>query len=771
MSSSEEYLDSLLESILNGGKSQNVDSTPVQQNVTADDIAGELPEDSVAQKTTANANKAMSTEEIEEMLMSMGTLGGETKMPAEDESIGVSDNLSLDNLSLENMGSGDASTENLSTDSLATEEASTDDLMLDGFGTEEASTDDLTLDSLGTEEASADDLMPDDLSLDDISLDDMGLEEAPTDDLMLDGFGTEETSADDLTLDSLGTEETVSDDLALDDLSLDDLALEDFGAEEPLEEDFSLDSFSVGDDAQGEDSVMAGADDLDGLMADVEGDLSLDDLSMEETMSEEDIDRLLSGENLGGADSAETEDELAVSDDFALEETGEDDEDLSALLAGMDHDEDLSEINDLLEKSDQGVPADDDMLALLGEGDNNAFDFFADDNAAKEAASIREISPEELEERENPKGKKEKRKRQKKEKKPRKKKGAEEVTSSEGGETDGLESLLETAPEEEQDKPKKQGFGAKLMALLFEGDEDEKPADAEEDEFSDLGAQMGNLTDENKELLQELSDEDKKNAKKKGKKDKKKKKGKKGKGDGEEAVEGEDGEEIEQPKKKKKKKKEETEEDLLAPPEKKLSRKKVMSVFLFCGTIAACIILLSSFLPNYMQKHDARIAYDHGYYGDVYDLLYGKKLSEEDETLFQKSYLILQMDRKIGSYENYNKMGMRLEALDALISGVARYQELLPKAEQYNVTGEVRARYEQIVDRLAADFGVSETDALDIIASEDDVAYSQRLEAVINGTAYGSEEDMPEVKQDVLLEEEEIISRLEDVEQADGSDN
>ena len=418
MSSSEEYLDSLLESILNGGKSQNVDSTPVQQNVTADDIAGELPEDSVAQKTTANANKAMSTEEIEEMLMSMGTLGGETKMPAEDESIGVSDNLSLDNLSLENMGSGDASTENLSTDSLATEEASTDDLLLDGFGTEAASTDDLTLDSLGTEETSTDDLMPDDLSLDDISLDDMGLEEAPTDDLMLDGFGTEETSADDLTLDSLGTEETVSDDLALDDLSLDDLALEDFGAEEPLEEDFSLDSFSVGDDAQGEDSVMAGADDLDGLMADVEGDLSLDDLSMEETMSEEDIDRLLSGENLGGADSAETEDELAVSDDFALEETGEDDEDLSALLAGMDHDEDLSEINDLLEKSDQGVPADDDMLALLGEGDNNAFDFFADDNAAKEAASIREISPEELEERENPKGKKEKRKRQKKEKNP-----------------------------------------------------------------------------------------------------------------------------------------------------------------------------------------------------------------------------------------------------------------------------------------------------------------------------------------------------------------
>lgn len=196
-----------------------------------------------------------------------------------------------------------------------------------------------------------------------------------------------------------------------------------------------------------------------------------------------------------------------------------------------------------------------------------------------------------------------------------------------------------------------------------------------------------------------------------------------------------------------------------------------MSVFLFCGTIAACIILVSSFLPNYLQKQDARIAYDHGYYGDVYDLLYGKKLNEEDKALFQKSSLILQMDRKLTSYENYNKMGMRLEALDALISGMARYQQLLPKAEEYNVSGEVRERYDKMVEILTMDFGISEIEALDIIAAEDDVTYSQKLQAIIDGSFYGDGEQMPEMKQDVLPEEEEIISRLEGMEQADGSDN
>ena len=315
---------------------------------------------------------------------------------------------------------------------------------------------------------------------------------------------------------------------------------------------------------------------------------------------------------------------------------------------------------------------------------------------------------------------------------------------------------------------KKKRKSLKLAALLFEGDEDEDSGNTEEEDLLGDGFQMGNLTNENRELLQELSDEDKKNSKKKGKKDKKKKKGKKGQTE-EAPEEGEEGEETEQkekkPKKKKKKKKEESEEASSSVPEKKLAKKKVITVFLFCGTIAACIILMTSFLPNYLQKNDARVAYDHGYYGDVYDLLYGKKLNEEDETLFQKSSLILQMDRKIASYENYSKMGKRLEALDALLSGVARYQEMLPKAEQYHVTSEVRERYDQIIERLSADFGVSEADALETVASEDDVTYTQRVQAIIDGIMYGAGEDVPEVKQDVLLEEEEIISRLEGIEE------
>ena len=123
-----------------------------------------------------------------------------------------------------------------------------------------------------------------------------------------------------------------------------------------------------------------------------------------------------------------------------------------------------------------------------------------------------------------------------------------------------------------------------------------------------------------------MSDEDKKGKKKKKKKDKKGKKGKE---------EEEDGKKAKKPKKEKKKKekkKKEEEVDLFAPPEKKLSKKKVITVFLFCGTIAACIIVFSMVLPDTVQKKDAYTAYDQGEYAQAYSPLPVTSMSAEEPT-------------------------------------------------------------------------------------------------------------------------------------------
>lgn len=759
MSSSEEYLDSLLDSILSG------------------DQAGNGPDDKDAQgaagetRTNADAGKAMSTAEIEEMLASMGTLGGEDEVAVE-EMEDLSD-MSLDELSLDDIAPEEgaaAEAVDLGEEEITQDEMESDELSLDDLSFNDLSLDDLSLEEgtaaeavdLGEEEATQDEMAMDDLSLDDLSLDDLSIDDPSIDDfsmddLSLDDLSLEEdaaTEAVDLGEGEITQDEMASDDLALDDLALDDLNLDDLALEESGEE-------SAGEDEpesalEIEELDLDADDDMEGLALEEH---MLDEMEASDEgmfaddadglMSEEDIDRLLSGED--SVDSA---------GDFALEESEEDGDDLSDLLAGMDHDEELSEINDLLEASDQGVSADDDILAMLEEtGDNgDSFDFFENDDAAREAESIRELSPEEVAAREGD-GKK-----PKKEKKKRKKLFGKKKQEGEEGESAETESvgtelgdLLGTEDEETETpaEEKKPGVFTRIMNFLLESDEEEDPLAAEI--LADNEGETGTVTDENKELLAELNEEDKKGKKKK----KKEKKGKKGKGG--EGAEGEEGAEDKKAKKKKKKEKKKKEDvDLLAPPEKKLSKKKVMTVFLFCGTLAACIVLITTVLPNYMQKRAAHMAYDQKDYGEVFTLLYDQKRSEEDEILFQRSNIVLQMERKLDSYDNYSKLNMRLEALNALISGVSRYQALLPEAEKYNVVGEVSSSYAQILERLSADFGVSEEQAYEIIASEDDVTYSQKLEAIINGALYGA--DIPAGRQDVLPEEEEIIERIEGLE-------
>ena len=688
MSSSEEYLDSLLDSILGGGKADG-------EEEVASGAEGEG-----SQTAPVDGGKAMSSQEIEEMLLSMGTLGGEEELQEQGNS-DAEDMEAMLAFMNEHSGASASGDGESSLDDFGLEEG----MLSDDFTLEETDADAGMTDGLDFGENGADESGMNDFSLDGLDLGESGADESGMNDFSLDGLdlgesGADESAMDDFSLDGLDLGESDGDEGALDELSLDGLDLGGSGADESTLDNFSLDDLAL------EESESAD-DEMDGLM------------------SEEDIDRLLSGDLSDGEDGV---------GDFALEETGESDEDLSALLAGMDHDEDLSEIGDLLAESDHGVSPDDDMLAMLegvdGGGDSS-FDFFENDEAAKEAEGIRELTPEEIAAREGGvEPGKEKKKRKKLFGKKKKKGRNEEAAAEEAG--DELELLLaetsEQEPKAEEEGEKKPGVFARFMNFLLEADEDEDPVAAEV--LADNDGEMGTVTDENRALLDELDEEDKKGKKKK--------------------------------KKKEKKKKQEEEVDLFAPPEKKLSKKKVITVFMFCGTIAVCIVLLSSFLPVYMEKKDAQMAYDHQDYAQVYDLLYGKDLNEQDEILYQRSNLILQMNRKLSSYENYGSLDMRLESLNALISGVERYQEILPEAETYNVVGEVSGIYGQILERLSADFGVSEQDALEIIVIEDDVTYSQRLEAIINGAVYS--EEVPAGRQDVLPEEEEIIERLDGLE-------
>lgn len=479
-------------------------------------------------------------------------------------------------------------------------------------------------------------------------------------------------------------------------------------------------------------------------------------------------------------------------------------QDFSDLMSGLENvDEDLEEINGFLDKADQNKSVDNDMLALLesidekedqAEAAEGGFAQFGDEILAKaeEEPPTTAAEPDEI--KEKPKKKRDKKDKTKKKfglfgKKKNKDKEVppdeenmddmfahlENMDFQQANEASVDIAITEQYDEKPQDneqaldseaggadkpvKKKKAGLFSKLLTALTE----------EEDE--ELSGKVENISAENEEILNELEQEDQKE--KKEKKEKKKKKDKKsGKKKGKDkakANNGDDDQEDEnagEDKKKKKKVKESRKEkkaknEVKEKPVKVLSRKNLLLLVASCATLLACILLLSSFLPEYSDKRAARDAFYVGDYEKAYELLYDKHLNSSEKLIFNRARTVLRLERKIKSYENNLSMDRELEAVDALLSGIRCYQDLTD-ADEYGARSEIDALYQQICGILESNYGISEEEALEINAYDNET-YTRKLHSVVFGTDFvrpGEEKaaPTPSVPQDVLPEEEEIIS-------------
>ncbi len=555
----------------------------------------------------------------------------------------------------------------------------------------------------------------------------------------------------------------------------------------------SDDNLSFGDDILSEENTS-----FESEMSSIKAASSSDD---EEWM--EDLKNLIGNNNTIPEDDSDLD---ASINDIS-------DVDIADLLSGMgDMDEELEEIGGLLKHADGDESVDMDVLALLegisGGGDNeesaDPFASLLDDSTFEEAGNEESVSGQ-TEEDASPKKKKKRAKKDKSEKKRwffgKKKRAtqsdgdgevpaelvvpfevAEAVIEQEKSEAEAslteemnTQESLGEEPEEDAGQESEIGIGTEETASETEAvknsEEEQKPKEKKQGFFARLinaltqeEEEVENISEENKEILNELEEEDKKNSKKKEKKGKKGDKKKKGK-----EAEGEEGEaaenaEADGKKKKPKKEKKPKEEKPKEKTVKVLSKRKLLVLIAFCATIIGSIILLSFFLPEYADKKSARNAYNAGDYESVYTLLYDQNLNSSDLLIFNRAATIRKMERRVESYENNLTLGRELEALDSLLKGVECYQTLT-EADAFGVRQEVDAIYQQICGILDGNYGITAEEAIEI-NTYDSENYTKRLYSAIYGTSFTrpGEESVPEEPaepaqpQDVLADEEEIIS-------------
>ena len=512
--------------------------------------------------------------------------------------------------------------------------------------------------------------------------------------------------------------------------------------EEPNSDEASQDDLAamLGESSQDDLAAMLGESSQDDLAA-MLGDSSQDDLAA----------------MLGEEATAEPKADL--NDVEKLEATGESDEDLLALLEGIDptasgetSEDSSGEISELLSEPDQIIePYDADgklpkpkkkfkgfSLPFFGKKKKKAeiVEGNIDDGVIAGTADEIDNILAGMEQAENPDND-----------------GVQEIDLAEAmGDLDELAGIKEK---------KKPGFFARLLAFLTEDldepDEEVKPME----EFS------------NDDILAEVDAEaavEEKKAEKKSKKSKKDKKKKGAAAEPSEDGEGEEGDEAAEDTSKKKKNKEKKVKEPKEPkpkePKKIVHSKKAnIGLFAFCVTLIAAIVILSNILPDYTQKLEARKAYYQGDYRTVYANFMNKQLNDSDTIIFKRAETIMKLQRRLDSYNNRIAMGQEAEALDSLFEGVYVYQKLI-NDDTVDVANDLIPIYSQITEILKNKYGISSDEALQIYNIDDDTEYTRILFEIVRTGSYSlttepQEDELPLMEPSVEEENESVDENTE----------
>lgn len=328
----------------------------------------------------------------------------------------------------------------------------------------------------------------------------------------------------------------------------------------------------------------------------------------------------------------------------------------------------------------------------------------------------------------------------------------EEGVLNEAAVAKGKRAKREKKPKKEKPvKEKKQGFFSKLLEA-FVGDEEDEAADSANIDRID----GYNMDAENQSILADLGEGE---AKKKVKAEKKKKE-KKEKEPKEKKAKKEKPPKKEKPAKEKK-------EKVPSPPEKKgrpIPPKRIVAIAALGATILIMNVLYSHIVPDMLDKKNAIQAYAQGNYEETFYLLQGKKLNAAEESTYNKALLVLQLERQLESYHNYSKLDMPLEALNALVKGVDKYQKSLEDAQEYAVLVQTEEVYQQLLAVLQSEYQLTVEDVNEILAQKDDVYYTIKLKEALGQPIPGMTADAESAEEasdslqmvDILPEEEWI---------------
>lgn len=167
-----------------------------------------------------------------------------------------------------------------------------------------------------------------------------------------------------------------------------------------------------------------------------------------------------------------------------------------------------------------------------------------------------------------------------------------------------------------------------------------------------------------------------------------------------------------------------------------LPKVPVILIFVMAASVLALIIIGTNYTGYKNSFSNAEQAYEEGDYSGAYESVAGISVKEKDRETYRKYYIV---GTVAAEYEAYTGM-MELEiydmALDSLIRVVQRYDKYIEDADTYGCRRELDKLAAAAETVLAEQFGISVEKAREIYAIADKETYTREIQSVLSSAGY-----------------------------------
>jgi hypothetical protein len=116
----------------------------------------------------------------------------------------------------------------------------------------------------------------------------------------------------------------------------------------------------------------------------------------------------------------------------------------------------------------------------------------------------------------------------------------------------------------------------------------------------------------------------------------------------------------------------------------------------------------------------ARSNFELGSYNKAFQQLYGSNVSKADQSIYERSSVVMYVQRQYESYQNYMELGMYTEAINALVKGLDRYDTYYKRASDLGIADELDDQKSNIYAAFQASFNISQSEADQLLTEYND---------------------------------------------------